>query len=583
MNKNLKNKKVKAKQRIAKTNKGITLVALIITIIVLLILAVVAIQAVKGDGILAHAKNARDKWEEAQRNEEIALDQLTGSLNGQTTTGYNEEKKVNAPELKTGMVPVKYDTDHWVVTTKDDPEWYNYLDTDLTIDEKNVEAKRWANVMLRDGLKVEDIEDASTASIDSMNGKKVNTEGSMFVWIPRFAYKITKLTVEDYKDEVVSGSHTSTVTDRAGTIDIIFLQGNTDYYGAKKATRGTGKSETEYVVHPSFTNDVNLGGWDRELTGYWVAKFEAGFSGTAGDPNSAKDSNVYYTRTFGSNQVTGKNEDILNNYYGEKQIAESKLEGENAKGKAIKYPTFTGNRLSFNYISIGDSYSLCLSLNASGNPYKLNNNSDPHLMKNSEWGAVAYLSHSKYGRSGTEITRNEYITKPNDTLTDTQISWATTGGGNYKENTTQSSTGNIYGIYDLSGGINDRVASYVNNGSEYIAKYGASMQVESSTKYVTLYQQGESDERVPNYIVNKAFYGDAIEETSRIGDSKTNDGNCYYDYSTWFHSFSYYPDNNYPFFTRGCIGSNGILAGSFAFDGTDGLLKDASGFRAVIV
>ncbi len=52
-----------------KTNKGITLIALIITIIVLLILAVVAITAIKGDGIIAHAKNAKTQYTEAQTNE----------------------------------------------------------------------------------------------------------------------------------------------------------------------------------------------------------------------------------------------------------------------------------------------------------------------------------------------------------------------------------------------------------------------------------------------------------------------------------------------------------------------------------
>ena len=42
-----------------KMNKGITLVALIITIIILLILAVVTISSVNGNGIIAHAKNAK--------------------------------------------------------------------------------------------------------------------------------------------------------------------------------------------------------------------------------------------------------------------------------------------------------------------------------------------------------------------------------------------------------------------------------------------------------------------------------------------------------------------------------------------
>ena len=56
-----------------KTNKGITLIALIITIIVLLILAAVAIAAIKGDGIIAHAKNAKSQYSKAQQDEASML------------------------------------------------------------------------------------------------------------------------------------------------------------------------------------------------------------------------------------------------------------------------------------------------------------------------------------------------------------------------------------------------------------------------------------------------------------------------------------------------------------------------------
>ena len=56
-----------------KEYKGITLIALIITIIVLLILAVVAISTVKGDGIIAHAKNAKKTYSEAQTNEKSTM------------------------------------------------------------------------------------------------------------------------------------------------------------------------------------------------------------------------------------------------------------------------------------------------------------------------------------------------------------------------------------------------------------------------------------------------------------------------------------------------------------------------------
>ena len=62
-------------------NKGITLVALIITIIVLLILAVVAIRTVSNDGIISHAKNAKDKYSVEQNKEDDTIQNYTDYIN----------------------------------------------------------------------------------------------------------------------------------------------------------------------------------------------------------------------------------------------------------------------------------------------------------------------------------------------------------------------------------------------------------------------------------------------------------------------------------------------------------------------
>jgi len=64
----------------SKSQKGITLIALIITIIVLLILAVVTIGAVQNDGIIEYAKEARNSYETAQNNEQLALDSYLAML-----------------------------------------------------------------------------------------------------------------------------------------------------------------------------------------------------------------------------------------------------------------------------------------------------------------------------------------------------------------------------------------------------------------------------------------------------------------------------------------------------------------------
>ena len=58
---------------------------------------------------------------------------------GNIYPGYNEEKGVNHPVLFTGMTPVKWDEAEEIITTSDDPDWYDY------------DEKRWANAKSADG------------------------------------------------------------------------------------------------------------------------------------------------------------------------------------------------------------------------------------------------------------------------------------------------------------------------------------------------------------------------------------------------------------------------------------------------
>ena len=112
----------------------------------------------------------------SRANGKIDIEFLTG-------TSY-EVGLANAPALdEENMVPVKYDeiSSSWVVCSKTDKDWYSY----------DTNSRKWANVMLRDVLVVESITNAKTESLENMIGKKVITEGSMLVWIPRYAYKIT--------------------------------------------------------------------------------------------------------------------------------------------------------------------------------------------------------------------------------------------------------------------------------------------------------------------------------------------------------------------------------------------------------
>lgn len=92
-------------------------------------------------------------------------------------------------------------------------------------------------------------------------------------------------------------------------------------------------------------------------------------------------------------------------------------------------------------------------------------NIDAHMLKYTEWGAVAYLTQSQYRRNGTEVSVNQcssYITgagrgiwakTDNPIYNSTYNSSTITDDQRYDGNIGKlsSTTGNVYGIYDMSG------------------------------------------------------------------------------------------------------------------------------------
>ena len=87
----------------------------------------------------------------------------------------------NIPKISAGMIPVKWDGSYWVITTPNDTEWYDY---------KN---GKFAHVMLNDGYyQSELIQDMTNKELAKDNiGCQVSDgkRGSIFTWIPRYAYK----------------------------------------------------------------------------------------------------------------------------------------------------------------------------------------------------------------------------------------------------------------------------------------------------------------------------------------------------------------------------------------------------------
>ena len=416
-------------------NHGITLIALVITIIVLLILAGVSIAMLTGEnGILTKAMSAKEKTAAAEADENDKLSNYEYYIQNYMISedGYDEEGKVNKPRLKEGMIPVYYENGVWKKADENNEgkQWYDY------------ETKKWANIV--------------TVSDDDSNlrNAEVGTEipeekiTTFFVWIPRYAYSITS----GYKQG--NGA--------TGSIDITFLKGNTnkgedgteyetDYNAEKVAVGG----QTPKIVHPGF----RMG--STELTGIWVAKFEA----------SGED----------------KNGKAVGN-------ANSEKNEEQYKPDESTYVRILPSKISWRYITIGESEYRSMQMSENKEKYGWTN-VNSHLIKNSEWGAVAYLCYSKYGAipktngAGSIKSSSHYYNLYTGAgpYTETNETWygkqdgSDRNGGEFKEEThgynttigqTASTTGNVYGVYDMAGGAWERVATYLDNGNSNLDTYG---------------------------------------------------------------------------------------------------------------
>ena len=231
-------------------------------------------------------------------------------------------------------------------------------------------------------------------------------------------------------------------------------------------------------------------------------------------------------------------------------------------------PRTKPNVKSWRYNFVDSFEGAIQNMQSSGNEYGLSTDTskvDSHMLKNMEWGAVAYLTHSDYGRcngsSCEEVTINSN-------------SSYTTGGGNYVSNVAQSSTGNIYGIYDLSGGAYEYVmgnmsksaGSYVYNLNygDGIFKYSA-----STAKYIDTYAYGTTYNNQTAY--NRARLGDATGEVVVSSERVWNN-----DYADFVHSSD-------PWFLRGGVNGNGSSAGVVGFVRINGDSSSTYSARAALL
>jgi hypothetical protein len=200
---------------------------------------------------------------------------------------------------------------------------------------------------------------------------------------------------------------------------------------------------------------------------------------------------------------------------------------------------------------------------------------DTHLIKNTEWGAVTYLSKSVYGKNA-EIWINNSNTFTTGCAANSVSESQYTGCENTYDSTNglqASTTGNIYGIYDMSGGSWEYTAAYVNNGHNNLTAYGNSI-INTDSKYKDVYTMGSTDTNTNNYALTINHKGDAIYETSINGNDSA---------LAWYSDNTYMTRTDQPWFKRGGSCYNSTGTGTFYFNRHDGNVYSGNGFRGVVL
>ena len=439
------------------------------------------------------------------------------------------------------LTPVIYNGNNWVVADKS-TKWYDY------------ENQEWANaVILKNSKNI---------------GEVVNVEGfnsdiyAMYVWVPRYEYKISDAASSTPKE-----------------ISVNFI------------SKDTTIPSDGYAINSGFTFGST------NLSGIWVGKFET--------------SHVTLSSSSSNNNLNCQNESCTS--------------ADNLR--------VVPNVQSLRYNNVSNNFFASRSMGRSGNPFGIDNTlTDSHMMKNSEWGIVAYLSQSKYGKYGNSdysgANKEVYInnsssyytgrsgggpggsTPINEMYTSQESTEQYVGTGFYtyddylldyntntkgskvsNKGTGASTTGNIYGVYDMSGGATEYVMGVFAN-SSYTSGTTIYLWSGNSTTYNSGFtgKLGSSGDTYEGVVFPNAKYYDvykASSGTTMTQNKACNGGICYGhavspEVANWYGDYSHFVSAAYPWFLRGGSYSRGASAGVMAKLCTYGYANSGDSFRLVL-
>ncbi len=374
--------------------------------------------------------------------------------------------------------------------------------------------RKWYDYKNKQWANAVSVTSSSRSSYQSATpGTVINEDDILayFVWIPRYRYQLWNAEYGVSTEQ---------------EIRIMFERVDT--------SKSSGTKNGQWLTHPAFT----FGG--AELAGIWVGKFE----------------------TTGTSEM----------------------------------PTIKPNHMSITNQNNKEMFDTIRKFSTSGD-YGLSSY-DSHMIKNMEWGAVAYFTNSQYGRctNGTcsEVWFNNVNAGyGNDGAVAGKPQWgpSITGcsgtsvsadtksnmtsceaGRDYKQaGVNASTTGNITGIYDMSGGAAERTMGVMKDEVGNIAYSSSGFDASNmpDSKYYDLYETNTGD-----YDFTKGKLGDATREI--IKKKNVTSGG-------WYNDYSYMPVVAAPWFSHRGRTYPARYAGTFSFDRDEGSFASNFGSRVVVV
>ena len=542
-------------------------------------------------------------WLDAEETDTATMNQsFELSLNGSC----NDTQPANAPVLDDGMIPVVI-SNNGVVTTvsSDNNSWYNYNN------------KEWANMVLVKKIGSDVSEQSMDPSLNERSREYYkNNPGviveendilAYYVWIPRYSYRIPAVscsTISNPTYDEYQSCYSYVLSDNDKTSLINWWQSSVST-----------NVNSDYTIQQS-TNDINKA----LITGVMTLGEEsAPITRVFNMYNSDNDPDITYTTTFNSsNNLTGpreigimfedktadkQNGDAIDTYhthpaftFGDTELSGiwvGKFETTGTRDE----PTIKGNNAPLVRQKVSEQFATAQLFGTTS--YGNTSIVDSHMMKSSEWGAVAYLSHSKYGING-EIRENnyydynyvKYLTGCGASATDesnSNICGITYG---YATEYPQSTTGNITGIYDMVGGVGEYVMGVFANSdgqlwsgydtssnSGFTGLVGASGDLYTGTefpdsKYYNVYKaNGKLTDQV-DYLTScngEICYGHGLSETAN-----------------WYDGYLDYISATSPWLVRGGSSSSSVINKVntifFSNSGSGGVVNSSNnGFRSVMV